>query len=411
MNLESLKSRDKAAYEIAVSEGRRTEEEISLIASENYASQAVLETLSTTLANKVSEGLPGRRFHAGNRVIDEAENLAIERVKRLYEVEYANVQPHSGALANLSAYLAFLKPRDKILCLSLDQGGHLTHGSPANCSGFFYQPSFYSLNENEQIDYDGLRSKALKEKPKIIVAGFSAYPRQLDFKRLAEIADETGTGLMVDMAHIAGLVAAGVHNSPVGYADVITSSTYKTLRGPRGGFILSSSEYAKAIDSAVFPGLQSTPEENSILAKAVCFQEARQEDFKQYGRQVVKNAKVMADELQSRGYRLVSGGTDTHLLLIDLTDKKITGLEAERLLEKAGINTNRNEIPNETRGPWVTSGLRLGTAALTTRGMKENECREIIAYIDDILSNKRKPEDTRSQIKKMAEAFPVYLRP
>jgi len=390
----------------------RQEFKLELIASENYASKAVLITMANVMNNKYAEGYPQRRYYGGCEFVDIVETLAIERLKKLFGCEFANVQPHSGAQANMGVYFALLNPGDVILGMNLSHGGHLTHGSPVNFSGKFYKVIPYGVNkETETIDFDEVRRLAHEHRPKMIVTGASAYPREIDFKKFREIADEVGAILMADIAHTAGLVAAGLHISPVPYADVVTATTHKTLRGPRGGIIMGKSEYEKKINSSVFPGTQGGPFMHVIAAKAVCFKEALSDEFKEYQRQVVKNAKRLAEVLKEKGYRLVSGGTDTHLFLIDLTNKNITGKEAEEALAKAGITVNKNTIPFETKPPFIASGIRIGTPAVTTRGMKEREMEIIGEYIDEVLKhreNEKYLEDIREKVKKLCMDFPVY---
>jgi len=390
----------------------RQEFKLELIASENYASKAVLITMANVMNNKYAEGYPQKRYYGGCEFVDIVETLAIERLKKLFGCEFANVQPHSGAQANMGVYFALLNPGDVILGMNLSHGGHLTHGSPVNFSGRFYKVIPYGVNkETETIDFDEVRRLANEHRPKMIVTGASAYPREIDFKKFREIADEVGAILMADIAHTAGLVAAGLHISPVPYADVVTATTHKTLRGPRGGIIMGKSEYEKKINSSVFPGTQGGPFMHVIAAKAVCFKEALSDEFKEYQRQVVKNAKRLAEVLKEKGYRLVSGGTDTHLFLIDLTNKNITGKEAEEALAKAGITVNKNTIPFETKPPFIASGIRIGTPAVTTRGMKEREMEIIGEYIDEVLKhreNEKYLEDIREKVKKLCMDFPVY---
>jgi glycine hydroxymethyltransferase len=394
------------------SEIERQEFKLELIASENYASKAVLITMANVMNNKYAEGYPQKRYYGGCEFVDIVETLAIERLKKLFGCEFANVQPHSGAQANMGVYFALLNPGDVILGMNLSHGGHLTHGSPVNFSGKFYKVIPYGVNkETETIDFDEVRRLAHEHRPKMIVTGASAYPREIDFKKFREIADEVGAILMADIAHTAGLVAAGLHISPVPYADVVTATTHKTLRGPRGGIIMGKSEYEKKINSSVFPGTQGGPFMHVIAAKAVCFKEALSDEFKEYQRQVVKNAKRLAEVLKEKGYRLVSGGTDTHLFLIDLTNKNITGKEAEEALAKAGITVNKNTIPFETKPPFIASGIRIGTPAVTTRGMKEREMEIIGEYIDEVLKhreNEKYLEDIREKVKKLCMDFPVY---
>lgn len=387
----TLKIVDPEVYKAIKKEEKRQKEHIELIASENITSAAVREAVGSVLTNKYAEGYPGRRYYCGCEHIDVIEQLAIDRAKELFGAEHANVQPHSGANANFAVYLALLKPGDTILGMSLPAGGHLTHGTKVNVSGKHFNSISYELNpETELIDYDEVQRLANEHNPKIIVAGASAYPRKIDFKRFREIADSVGAYLMVDMAHIAGLVAAGEHDNPCKYADVVTTTTHKTLRGPRGGLILCKAELAKKIDSAVFPGSQGGPLEHVIAGKAVMLKEALSPEFKEYQKQVVKNCKVLADELNNYGFRLVSGGTDNHLVLVDLTPFGVTGKEASELLHKANITTNKNSIPNEKLSPSVTSGLRLGTAAITTLGMKEAEVKKIANFIYRIVTEKEK---------------------
>ena len=366
---------------------KRQDEKLVMIASENFASLAVLQAMASPLTNKYAEGYPGRRYYHGCEHVDSAEALAIERAKELFKSEHANVQPHSGAQANQAVYFALLKPKDVVLGMDLSHGGHVTHGSPVNMSGSWFKFVHYGVDkETECLDYDQIRELARQHKPKLIVAGASAYPRFIDFKLLREIADEVGAYLMVDMAHIAGLVAAGVHPSPVPYADVVTTTTHKTLRGPRGGMILSTRKLAKKIDKAVFPGIQGGPLMHVIAAKAVAFKEAMTDEFIHYQRQVVKNAKVLADGLIQRGFKLISGGTDNHLILVDVKARGYTGKQAADLLDAVGVTVNKNVIPFDTESPVVTSGIRLGTPALTTRGLKEAEMEQIAEIISDTLS-------------------------
>lgn len=393
-------------------EKKREEHNLELIASENFVNGAILEAVSSVLTNKYAEGYPGRRYYGGCEYVDKVEMLAIERAKALFGAEHANVQPHSGSQANMAAYMSVLKPGDTILGMSLAHGGHLTHGSPANFSGKLYHIVSYGVDrETEVIDYDQVRRLALQERPKLIIAGASAYPRQIDFAAFRSIADEVGAFFLVDMAHFAGLVAAGVHPSPVPYADIVTSTTHKTLRGPRGGFILCKKEYMRAVDSAVFPGIQGGPLEHVIAAKAVCFKEAQTEGFRDYQRQIVKNAKVLADELMRHNFRLVSNGTENHLMLIDLTNRDITGKEAEEVLDSVGISVNKNAIPFDTRSPVVTSGIRIGTPAVTTRGMKEPEMVQIAEIVDRTLSQPRDEKVlawAREQVRSISQRFPLH---
>lgn len=410
MDFENVKQTDEKVYEIINEEHERQENNIELIASENFTSKSVMEAMGSYLTNKYAEGYPGKRYYGGCYVVDKVEDLARDRVNKLFGSEHANVQPHSGAQANMAVYFAMLETGDTILGMDLTHGGHLTHGSPVNFSGKLYNVVSYGVNkETEQIDYEELRKKALEAKPKMIVAGASAYPRIIDFKRLREISDEVGAYLMVDMAHIAGLVAAGLHPSPVPYADFVTTTTHKTLRGPRGGAILCREKYAKAIDKAVFPGMQGGPLMHVIAGKAVCFGEALKDDFKDYAGQIVKNAKVLADELTKYGFRLVSGGTDNHLILVDLTNKDVTGKDAEKLLDTVGITVNKNTIPFETKSPFITSGIRIGTAAVTTRGFKEEQMKLIAEYINEAIQNKDKDLSyLKEKVNSLCKKFPIY---
>lgn len=407
-----LEDLDPEVSEMIRSEITREKEQLVLIASENYTSRAVMEAQASVMTNKYAEGYPGSRYYGGCEYVDKVEELAVKRAKRLFGSEHANVQPHSGSQANMSVYLSFLKPGDIIMGMDLSQGGHLSHGSPSSFSGMLYRSVPYGLDERTQeIDYDNLRKLAKQHKPKLIIAGGSAYPRLIDFHKFSEISQETGSLLMADMAHIAGLVAVGLHPSPVNEADFITSTTHKTLRGPRGGLILAKGEYGSKVDKAVFPGVQGGPSMHIIAAKAVSFAEALKPEFKAYQKQVLINARVLAEQLKSSGFKLVSGGTDNHLLLIDLTNKDITGIEAETALGKAGIVANKNAVPFDKRGPKITSGLRLGTPALTTRGMKENEIKIIAGWINTVL-NSHGSEDillrTKNEVLEMCRDFPLY---
>ena len=378
MNFDNLEREDEQIAHLVQKEKERQENSIELIASENFVSKAVMEAMGSYLTNKYAEGYPSKRYYGGCHVVDEVEDLARERVKKLFGAEHANVQPHSGSQANMAVYFSILEPGDTVLGMDLSHGGHLTHGSPVNFSGRLFNFVSYGVDkETETINYETVRELALKHKPKLIVAGASAYSRIIDFKTLREIADEVGAYLMVDIAHIAGLVATGLHPSPVPYADFVTSTTHKTLRGPRGGLILCKEKFAKALDKNIFPGIQGGPLMHIIAAKAVCFKEALEPSFKTYMEQVVKNAHVLAEALESYGFKLVSNGTDNHLILVDLTNKDITGKDAEILLDSIGITLNKNTVPNETRSPFVTSGVRIGTPAITTRGFKEEEMKEI----------------------------------
>jgi glycine hydroxymethyltransferase len=398
---------DREIYEAIKKEEKRQNEKIELIASENFASKAVMEAMGSVFTNKYAEGYPGKRYYGGCENVDIAENLARERAKKLFGAEHANVQPHSGAQANMTVYFTVLNPGDTILGMNLAHGGHLTHGSPVNFSGKIYNIVPYGVDKNGYIDYEELEKIALECKPKIIVAGASAYPRIIDFERFRKIADMVGAYLMVDMAHIAGLVAAGLHPNPVPYADFVTTTTHKTLRGPRGGMILCKEKYAKALDKSLFPGIQGGPLMHIIAGKAVAFKEALTDEFKEYQKQIIKNAKVLAEELMNMGYNLVSGGTDNHLMLVDLTNKNITGKEAEALLDKVGITVNKNAIPYDTQKPNITSGIRIGTPAMTTRGMKEEEMKTIAKLIDMTLSGKDE-EQIAKEVLELTSRFPLY---
>ena len=388
----------------------RQRSHLELIASENFVSETVMAAMGSHLTNKYAEGYPGKRYYGGCECVDKVEDLARDRVKKLFGAEHANVQPHSGAQANLSVYFALLNPGDTILGMNLSHGGHLTHGSPVNMSGKYFNVVPYGVSEaDERIDYDELRRIANECKPKLIVAGASAYPREIRFDIISDIAKEVGAIFMVDMAHIAGLVAAGLHMNPVPYADVVTSTTHKTLRGPRGGIILCKEEYAKAIDKGIFPGTQGGPLMHTIAAKAACFHEALQPEFKVYQQQVVKNAAVLADSLQKAGLRIVSGGTDNHLMLVDLTASGRTGKEVEHLLDAANITVNKNTIPFETRSPFVTSGVRIGTPAATSRGMKEPEMALIGQWIAKLAKEGDSAvEEVKQGVLKLCERFPLY---
>ncbi len=405
-------SSDSEVFGIYKKECARQEEGLGLIASENYASLAVMAAQGGIFTNKYAEGYPGKRYYGGNEFIDMGETLAIARAKKLFGVQHANVQPHAGSQANMAAYYALMQLGDKFMGLNLSQGGHLTHGSPVNFSGRLYNPVAFSLHpETHVLDYDAIAQIASAEKPKLIIAGFTCYPRRIDFARFRKIADESGSLLLADMSHIAGLIAGGVHPDPAPYAHVITSTTHKTLRGPRGAMIFSRNEYAQAIDKAVFPGLQGGPLENAILAKAVCFGEAMQPSFKKYAAQTVKNARALAKALSDNGFILVSGGTDTHLMLLDLRNKNLTGKEAQLALDDAGITTNKNTIPNDPQSPFITSGLRIGTPALTTRGMKEKEMEKAAHWITEVLSHHADSSakaKVRAEVKKFAQDFPIY---
>ena len=412
--MDHLQSADPEIFEAIRSEAARQASQLELIASENFVSRAVLETMGTVMTNKYAEGLPGRRYYGGCEFVDEAEELARSRATELFGADHANVQPHSGAQANMAAYFALLAPGDTILGMDLSHGGHLTHGSPVNFSGQLYEVVFYGVRESDaRIDYDLLREKALKARPKMIVAGASAYPRIIDFEAFGDIAREAGAYLMVDMAHIAGLVAAGLHPSPVPHADIVTTTTHKTLRGPRGGMILCREEHAKAVDKAVFPGTQGGPLMHIIAAKAVSFKEALQADFKIYQSQIINNAKALADRLLEHGFLVVSGGTDTHLLMVDLrgSHPELTGKDAEHTLERAGMTVNKNTVPGETRSPFVTSGLRIGTPAVTTRGLREPDMHQIADWIAAVLtdvSDEAVISKTRAEVEALCTSFPLY---
>lgn len=406
-----LESADPAIDSLIQREVARQENGLELIASENFVSRAVLEAMGSVLTNKYAEGYPGKRYYGGCEVVDEIEQLAIDRALELFGADHANVQPHSGAQANMAAYFAVLEPGDTLMGLKLTHGGHLTHGSSVNASGRLFKAVQYGVDESTGlIDLDQVRDIARAENPKLIIAGGSAYPRHIDFAGFADVAREVGAHLLVDMAHFAGLVAAGVCPSPVPHADLVTSTTHKTLRGPRGGFILCREEFAKAVNKQVFPGTQGGPLEHVIAAKAVAFHEALQPDFKRYAAQVVTNAKVLGTALRERGYTLVSGGTDTHLLLVDLRPQDITGKDAEETLGRAGIHVNKNTVPGDPRSPFVTSGIRLGSSALTSRGMMEEEMAQIAGLIDDVLrsADSETVERVGVQVRELTGAFPLY---
>ncbi|MGI6706935.1 MAG: serine hydroxymethyltransferase [Clostridia bacterium] len=401
---------DDEVGQAIINELQRQRDHIELIASENFVSPAVMAASGSHLTNKYAEGYPGKRYYGGCEYVDIIENLAINRAKKLFQAEHANVQPHSGAQANIAVYFAMLKPGDTILGMDLSHGGHLTHGSPVNISGKYFNIVPYGVRKEDQyIDYDILRNLAHQHRPKMIVAGASAYPRVLDFKLFREIADEVGAYLMVDMAHIAGLVAAGLHPSPVPFADFVTTTTHKTLRGPRGGMILCKKKYAKAIDKAIFPGTQGGPLLHIIAGKAICFKEAMSSDFIEYQRQILLNAKTLSEELENLGYDLVSGGTDNHLLLVDLRNKEITGKEAEEKLDMVNITVNKNSVPFDTRSPFITSGIRIGTPAVTSRGMEEEQMKEIAGLIDAALMTKdHNLESIKRQVIDLCRQFPLY---
>lgn len=408
-NTRNLRKVDKEIYEIIDKELARQRNTIELIASENFTSPAVLEAAGTVLTNKYAEGYSGNRYYGGCEHIDQVETLAVERAKQLFGAEHANVQPHSGSNANFAVYFALLKPGDTILGMDLSAGGHLTHGSKVNLSGKYYNIISYGLNSKGYIDFTQVEELALKHKPKLILAGASAYSRKIDFSRFKQIANKIGAIFMVDMAHIAGLVATGLHQNPVAYADVVTTTTHKTLRGPRGGLILCKQEFAKKIDKAVFPGTQGGPLEHIIAGKAVALKEALSPDFKKYQQQVILNAKAFAKHLKGLGFKLISGGTDNHLILIDLTNKKISGKEYETLLEEIGITVNKNAIPNDTLPAQQTSGIRVGTPSVTTRGMKEKDLQEIAEIMVKVLSaTETEKQQLKKQVEKLCKRFPLY---
>lgn len=409
--MKSLENNDKEIFELINKEYRRQKEGLELIASENYVTDSVLESAGSILTNKYAEGYPGKRYYAGCEVVDQVEDLARERLKELFGAEHANVQPHSGSNANLGVYFSILKPGDKVLGMNLSHGGHLTHGSPVNISGTYYNFVSYGVDkETQQIDYDEILKVAKEEKPKLIVAGASAYPREIDFSKFRDIAKEVDAYLMVDMAHIAGLVAAGIHMNPVEYADFVTTTTHKTLRGPRGGAILCKAEHAKKVDKAIFPGIQGGPLMHIIGAKAVAFKEALTDDFKEYQKQVVKNAKALAEGLTKRGITLVSGGTDNHLILIDAKANDLTGKEAEKLLTDVDITVNKNTIPFDTESPFVTSGVRIGTPAVTTRGMKEKEMDIIADIMHRAITKADDSEKLKKEVHELTSNFDLPSR-
>ena len=407
-----LEKQDPNIQAVINQELARQRDKLEMIASENFVSQAVMEAQGSVLTNKYAEGYPGKRYYGGCENVDVIETLAIERAKRLFGAEHANVQPHSGSQANFGVYFALLQPGDTIVGMNLSHGGHLTHGSPVNVSGTYFNVVPYGVDaETQQIDYDEFRKIVLEAKPKLIIAGGSAYSRQIDFKKMADVAHEVDAIFMVDMAHFAGLVAAGLHPNPVEYADIVTTTTHKTLRGPRGGMILCKEEYAKAIDKAVFPGIQGGPLMHVIAAKAVALGEALQPEFKEYAEQVIKNAKVLAAELMAKGLTIVSGGTDTHVMLVDVRNTGLTGKEAEHLLDEIGITANKNTIPFDPASPFVTSGVRLGTPALTTRGLKEDDMKEIADIIATVLQNPEdtaKHQDAAKRVAALCEKYPLY---
>ncbi len=409
MNLENVKKVDSEIYDVINDELVRQQRGLELIASENFVSKAVLEAMGTVLTNKYAEGYPEKRYYGGCHIIDRGETLAIERLKKLYKADHANVQAHCGANANMAAYFAILEPGDVVLGMDLSNGGHLSHGSKVNASGRYYKFVSYGVNpETELIDYDEVLRIAKEHKPKAIVAGASAYPRKIDFKKFREIADEVGAFLIADMAHIAGLVAAGLHQNPCDYADIVTTTTHKTLRGPRGGAILCKKELATAVDKAIFPGTQGGPLEHMIVAKAVAFKEALQPEFNEYQKEIVNNAHHLAEALKAKGLKLVSDGTDNHMMLLDFGSDGITGKEAEAMLGNIHITVNKNTVPGETRSPFVTSGLRIGTPAVTTRGMGKNEMEEIADIIAKCLNKQEEESKLIERVYKLCDDFPLY---
>jgi glycine hydroxymethyltransferase len=410
--MSKLKEVDPEIYNIIYGETKRQAFGLELIASENFVSEAVMEAMGSVMTNKYAEGYPGKRYYGGCEFMDMAENLARDRAKALFGCEHVNVQPHSGSQANMAVYFSVLKPGDTILGLNLSHGGHLTHGHPVNFSGKFFNVATYGVNkETEVIDYGELRKIAQQAMPKMIVAGASAYPRELDFKKFGEVAVEVGAYLMVDIAHIAGLIVAGIHLSPIPYADFVTTTTHKTLRGPRGGMIMCKAKYAKELDREVMPGIQGGPLMHVIAAKAVAFKEASEPSFKEYQHQIVRNAKALAGEMANLGYHVISGGTDTHLMLISLLERNLTGQVVEKELEKAGITVNKNTIPFDPQKPFITSGIRMGTPALTTRGMKEPEMEKIAVLIDKVISNIGDAKiyaEVKEEVLKLCQKFPLY---
>jgi glycine hydroxymethyltransferase len=411
LQLQAVSEADPEVAAIIRREVDRQRDGLELIASENFVSDAVLEAMGTPLTNKYAEGLPGKRYYGGCEFVDQVEQLAIDRAKQLFNAEHANVQAHSGAQANAAVYLAFLKPGETVLGLDLSQGGHLTHGSPVNFSGLLYHAIHYGVGDDGRIDYARMQAIARAERPKVIIAGASAYARIIEFEPFAEVAREVGAKFVVDMAHFAGLVATGYHPSPIPHADAVTTTTHKTLRGPRGGLILCKAEHAKVIDKAMFPGTQGGPLEHVIAAKAVALREALQPEFKEYCGHIVANARELAGALSKRGFYIVSGGTDNHLMLVDLRNRGLTGKIAEKALDVAGITVNKNTVPKETQSPFVTSGIRIGTPAVTTRGMRETEMRQIAEMIDRILSapeDAKLAEGIREEVRELARRFPLY---
>lgn len=411
--MKKLKDIDPELAEAIKGETERLEYKLELIASENMVSEAVLEAQGCIMTNKYAEGYPGKRYYGGCQFVDIAETLAIERAKKLFGAQFVNVQPHSGSQANMGVYFSVCKPGDPVLGMDLSHGGHLTHGSPVNFSGILYDIHFYGVTKDtETIDFEQVRKLAIEHKPKLIVVGASAYPRKIDFKKFREIADETGAMIMADIAHYAGLVTAGLFPNPMPYCDFVTTTTHKTLRGPRGGMIMTNNEgLSKKINKTIFPGIQGGPLMHVIAAKAVAFKEALGEDFKTYQKQIISNAQALASELVKLDFHLVSGGTDTHLMLVNLNNKKLTGKEAEEALEKAGITVNKNTVPYETRSPFVTSGIRIGTPAVTSRGFKEKEMKTIAKWINDIIENRNNDDflnNVKSEIKELCKSFPYY---
>lgn len=410
--MQELKTQDPQVAKAIELEEQRQLSKLELIASENFTSPAVRQAMGSVMTHKYAEGYPGKRYYGGCEFVDQAEDLARDRACELFSCQYANVQPHSGSQANMGVYFSALNPGDTILGMDLSHGGHLTHGSPVNFSGRLYNVVFYGLKkETGTIDYDQVREMAKEHRPKVIIAGASAYPRQIDFARFREIADETGAKLVVDMAHIAGLIAAGLHPTPLGHAHFTTTTTHKTLRGPRGGMILSSEEFGKKLNSQIFPGIQGGPLMHVIASKAVAFAEALKPEFKKYQEQVIKNTQALAKSLSELGYDMVSGGSDNHLILIDLTNKDITGKDAELALDKAGMTVNKNTVPFETRSPFVTSGIRIGTPAMTTRGMKEEDMQRIAAWMDKVLGsldNESIQKEVCGEVEDFARAFPLF---
>lgn len=411
LNYKNLSKQDPDAFAIVEKEMKRQIEEMEMIASENYVSKAVLEAMGTVLTNKYSEGFPGHRYYGGNQVIDEIENLAIERAKKLFSAEHANVQPLSGSPANAAVYMAFVKPGDKVLGLKLDHGGHLSHGHPVNFSGMLYNFVQYEVDsETGKIDMEKVREIALAEKPKMIVAGYSAYSREIEWQKFKDIADEVGAYTFADIAHTAGLIAAGLMTNPVPIFDVVSTTTHKTLRGPRGAMIMCKEQFAKQVNRAVFPGMQGGPHDHITAAKAVAFGEALQPEFKEYAKQIIANAKTLAEEFINLGYRVISNGTDNHLMVVDMTSKNINGLDAEALLNKVGISVSRSTIPNDPNPPMKPSGVRFGTPAITTRGIKENEIKTIAGWINKTIENKDNEvvlTEIKEEVKKMCLNFPI----